>query len=79
LTGQFLRLQCSLLRKVILMIEQEVIGMEKQAAIDLIKSQGLKVRVRSEDGQAFVGTCDYRLDRINLSIENGKVIKASKG
>lgn len=61
------------------MIEQEVIGMEKQAAIDLIKSQGLKARVRSEDGQSFVGTMDYRLDRINLHIQDGKVVKASKG
>lgn len=61
------------------MIEQEVIGMEKQAAIDLIKARGLKSRIRSEDGKSFIGTCDYRLDRINLHIQDGKVIKASKG
>lgn len=61
------------------MIEQEVIGMEKQAAIDLIKGQGLKARLRSEDGQSFMGTADYRMDRINLHIQSGKVIKATRG
>ena len=61
------------------MLETEVIGMEKQAAIDLIKSKGLKVRVRSEDGEAFVGTCDWRPERFNLNIENGKVVSVSKG
>lgn len=61
------------------MLEEQVIGMEKQAAIDLIKSKGFRVRVRSEDGQAFVGTCDYRTDRFNLNIENGKVTSVSKG
>lgn len=61
------------------MIDQEVIGMEKQAAIDLIKGQGLKCRVRSEDGESFIGTCDYRMDRINLHIEDGKVVKANRG
>ena len=61
------------------MIEQDVIGMEKQAAIDFCKNQGVKVRVRSEDGQAFKGTADYRMDRINLHIQDGKVIKANRG
>lgn len=61
------------------MIEEEVIGMEKQAAIDLCKSKGVKVRVRSEDGQAFMGTCDYRMDRINLHITDGKVTSATRG
>lgn len=61
------------------MLEQEVIGMEKQAAIDLITGQGVKCRVRSEDGQSFMGTADYRMDRINLHIQDGKVIKANRG
>lgn len=61
------------------MLENDVIGMEKQAAIDLIQSKGLRVRVRSEDGQARVGTCDYRPDRLNLHIEKGKVVSVSKG
>lgn len=61
------------------MIDEEVIGMEKQAAIDLIKSRGLKVRVRSEDGEAFMGTCDYRPERINLHITDGKVTSTTRG
>ena len=61
------------------MIEQDVIGMEKEAAIDLCKNQGVKVRVRSEDGQSFMGTADYRMDRINIHIQDGKVVKATRG
>lgn len=61
------------------MIDEDVIGMEKQAAIDFCKTQGVKVRVRSEDGKSFIGTADYRMDRINLHIENGKVVKANRG
>jgi hypothetical protein len=45
------------------MIDQEVIGMEKQAAIDLIQGQGLRARIRSEDGESFMGTCDYRMEK----------------
>lgn len=61
------------------MIEQDVIGMEKQAAIDLIHSKGMVSRVRSEDGKSFMGTCDARRDRVNLHVVNGKVEKASIG
>lgn len=57
----------------------DVIGMDKQAAIDLCESKGLKVRVRSENGQSFMGTADARMDRLNLHIESGKVIKAYRG
>ena len=61
------------------MLESDVIGMEKQAAIDLITEKGFKVRIRSEDGEAFMGTCDFRTDRFNLHIVNGKVASVSKG
>ena len=59
--------------------DQVLVGMEKQAAIDLCKDQGVKVRVVAEDGEHFAVTCDYWPERRNLSIQNGKVISVKRG
>lgn len=59
--------------------DRDLIGMEKQAAIDLCKSQNVKVRVVAEDGEHFMGTCDYWPERRNLSITNGKVDHVGRG
>lgn len=61
------------------MNEKKLIGLKKEDAVALIKSAGFKVRIRSEDGKAFMGTCDYRLDRYNLTIVDGLVTTVSKG
>lgn len=34
---------------------------------------GYTIRVMKEDGQHKIGTCDFRMDRINVTVENGKV------
>eukprot|EP01035_Chromulina_nebulosa_P014739 gene14739-19495_t len=52
----------------------QIVGMEKQKALVLIKESGFRPRILIEDGQSFVGTQDYREDRINLFIEDGKVL-----
>jgi hypothetical protein len=39
----------------------------------------MKARIRSREGKAFVGTCDYNVDRVNLHIMGGKVTKATLG
>jgi len=56
-----------------------LLGLSKEAAIDIIHNHGMKSRVTSEDGKPLIGTRDYRLDRVNLNIEQGKVTKASIG
>ena len=61
------------------MIIKEVIGMDKQAAIDLIKSRGYSYRIRVENGQSFASTTDLKPNRVNLYIEDGKVVKANLG
>jgi hypothetical protein len=45
----------------------------------ILKESGKFGRIRSEDNTQFVGTCDYRLDRVNLSVENGIVTEAWPG
>lgn len=49
--------------------KDEFVGMKKAAAIKAIQGQGKTARVMGEDGQNFVGTCDFQPDRVNLIIE----------
>ena len=57
----------------------ELIGLTETDAVAKIKAAGMKSRVRVRDGQAFIGTADYRLDRVNLSVANNLVTGATLG
>ena len=57
----------------------QLIGLSKKEAIDLIESNGFKYRITREDKNARMGTMDHRLDRVKLQIDSGKVSKASIG
>lgn len=59
--------------------DTQLVGMEKQAALDLCKTEGIPVRVEREDGQQFMLTMDYRMDRVNLSVNGGKVTGTRRG
>ena len=61
------------------MWDQDVIGMEKSAAIAFLEEKGASWRISDEDGEAFFGTADHKPFRINLSIANGKVIGTHRG
>jgi hypothetical protein len=61
------------------MIIKDVIGLSEQEAHELCAHAGYKTRIRSKDGVSIMGTCDFRRDRVNLVIENDKVIGASIG
>jgi hypothetical protein len=39
------------------------------------KEKGYSVRINKQNGDMFFGTCDFRLDRINVEIENDIVAK----
>lgn len=56
-----------------------VVGMTEADATALVEGAGLTVRVVSRDGQALAVTEDYRVDRVNLTIEDGTVTAASVG
>jgi hypothetical protein len=51
----------------------KIIGMTLKEAETFVKEGGYIIRVRSVDGKNFLGTCDYREDRINVEIVNGKI------
>lgn len=59
--------------------DEDFIGMEKKDAMALCEKRGLKGRVTAEDGEAFIVTLDYRLDRVNFHIQNNIVISCKRG
>lgn len=57
-----------------------IIGLSfEEAKASLIKSGVKHVRVMEKNGEHFIGTMDYRLDRVNLKIQDDKVYQASRG
>ena len=63
-------------------VADEVIGMSEAEAIETIagiSSEALTSRIVRRDDENFIVTMDYRLDRINLEIDNGIVTQASIG
>lgn len=61
---------------------EEVIGMSEAQAIETIagiSSEALTSRIVRRDEESFMVTMDYRLDRINLEIDDGIVTQASIG
>ena len=63
-------------------VAKEVIGMSESDAIQTIESakgEKLTARVVRRDEESYVVTMDYRLDRINLEFDDGRVTKATIG
>src|SRR5262249_11428791 len=58
---------------------RKLIGMDYADATRKITEAGYSHRLVYMDGTAFPVTQDWRPNRINLSVENGKVIRASVG
>ena len=63
-------------------VAAEVIGMTEEQAIQTIEgisSEEMTYRVVRRDDESYPMTMDYRINRINLEIDNGLVSKASIG
>lgn len=56
-----------------------LIGLSKDAAMGKLTALRKTYRVVKEDGEAFIITCDYRPDRVNLTIVSGKVSQVDFG
>lgn len=54
-------------------------GVDEATAAAQIEAAGYTYRVVMIDGESFPMTMDYRLDRINLTLENGIVVDATWG
>ncbi|MEM7696982.1 MAG: hypothetical protein AAF236_01095 [Verrucomicrobiota bacterium] len=55
------------------------LGMTESSAMDLAKERGQPARVIKRNGESLSTTEDYRTERVNFEIENGKVIRATRG
>ena len=63
-------------------VSQEVIGMTEEEAIQTIESvssEEVTYRVTRRDDENYAMTMDYRINRINLEIDDGIVTKTSIG
>lgn len=58
---------------------ETIVGMTEEEALNALVYSGYNVRVRGRDDQRFMGTFEVRSDRMNLTIVDGIVIKASIG
>lgn len=56
----------------------DLIGLTHEEAVKLAEENGFSTRIREKDGEGFMGTCDYRMDRINFTIVGNKIAKVSK-
>ena len=54
-------------------------GVDEATAAEQIGAAGYTYRVVMIDGEPLAMTMDYRLDRINLTLENGIVVDATWG
>lgn len=57
----------------------EVVGMTEAEASAAIEDAGCVMRVMKRDGESFMGTDDYRTDRVNVTIVAGVVTAATVG
>lgn len=58
---------------------QGLVGLTENDASAWCEEARLTTRVTARDGQRFVVTMDYRLDRVNLVIDDGVVTRAHIG
>lgn len=55
------------------------IGLTEKEGADRAEAEGLRHRVISVDGQPRPATKDYRPDRINVEIVNGRIAAVTRG
>ena len=56
-----------------------LIGLTEHDATQKAKEAGYRVRVTVRDGKSYIGTCDFRRDRINFRVVGGQVTLAHIG
>ncbi len=60
-------------------IARQCISLTEEKARELCEENNIRVRAVCKNGHNFIVTRDYRIDRINLKIENDIVVQAYLG
>lgn len=58
---------------------KELIGMAEGEALQCVEDAGLTWRIYEKDGEQFALTMDYRVERVNLKLDDGIVTDAYSG
>ena len=56
-------------------IKEQVIGMTEEEGIKLISENDINYRIVMRNSKPYIITDDFRMDRLNLEIENNIIIK----
>lgn len=56
-----------------------ILGQFESVAWELVQEEGFVPRITSRDGNPLVVTRDYKTDRVNLVIEDNKVVSYHLG
>lgn len=56
-----------------------LLGRPEAEVVKQLKDAGWRVRVRVHEAKSFVGTTDFRMDRVNLYVHDGVVNKIYVG
>jgi len=59
--------------------DSDFFGLAIEAGESLAKERGLACRTIEIDGEAQMAIANYREDRVNFSIADGKIIKVTRG
>ncbi len=61
-------------------LQNKILGLSEEEACKLIQAKtDYKIRITRRDNAYYLATRDYRLDRINLTFDNGKLTTADLG
>lgn len=60
-------------------IIEKIKDLTEELALEVIKQANMKSRILEKDGVNFMGSMDYKVDRVNLFLKDGKVYKATIG
>ncbi len=59
--------------------KSSIVGLELEYAEDILEERNIIYRVVMIDNVPFMLTADYKPERLNLYIEDGKVVKITNG
>lgn len=57
------------------MFNKKLVGMTVRQAMDAVADDKMKIRLVEKSGQALVCTRDFRTDRLNVSVHDGKIVE----
>jgi hypothetical protein len=62
-----------------LLNDQYILGKNQQDVVDMLKAMQKSYRIASKEGEHYMLTTDYKPERINLHIKEGKVTSYTFG